>query len=91
MDKEDLRAIQKIVKEEIKPIKVDLDSVKGGLDSVKGDLGEIKGTVDANNASLISIENTIGVYKDALDIERKRVNKHDEHLEIIEGSLDLKP
>jgi chromosome segregation ATPase len=103
MDEKDLKAIQKIVKEEIKPLRVDLDSVKMDLSTVKEDLGtvkeeqgtikedlkEIKETVDANNVSLIKLENTIGLYSDALDIERKRIDKHDERLEVIEESPNL--
>ena len=98
MDEKDLKAIQSIVKKEIEPVKVDLDSVKEGLGSVKEGLGsvkvqlrEIKETVDANNASLITLENTIGVYKDALDVERKRIDRHDTRLEVVEERLDLNP
>lgn len=91
MDEKDLKSIQKIVKEEIKPVKVDLGSVKTDVASAKQEVSEIKETVDANNVSLIKLENTIGVYKDALDVERKRIVRHDERLDVIEENLDLNP
>ena len=88
MDERDLNAIGNVIDkklgEKLHPIKTDLGKVKS-------DLVEIKETVGANNVSLIKLENTIGVYKDALDVERKRIDKHDERFEVIEESLDLNP
>ncbi|HEX7456494.1 MAG TPA: hypothetical protein VF303_03440 [Candidatus Nanoarchaeia archaeon] len=81
MDDEGLKAIGNIIDkkfgEKLSPLKTDLGKVKS-------DLVEIKETVNANNVSLIKLENTIGVYKDALDVERKRIDRHDGRLEVIE-------
>ncbi|MDP2720840.1 MAG: hypothetical protein Q8O75_02775 [bacterium] len=77
MDEEELKALDKLFDKKLTPIKEDLN--------------EIKETVDVNNASLINLENTIGVYSDALDVERKRIDKHDGRLEVIEENLDLNP
>ena len=70
--------------------KGDLKEIEKLINPLKEDLGEVKETVSANNVSLIKLENTIGVYSDALDIERKRIAKHDERLGVIEESLGLK-
>ena len=71
--------------------KDDLKDIENLLKPVKQDLNKIKETVDANNGSLIKLENTIGVYSDALDIERKRIDKHDERLGVVEENLNSKP
>ena len=77
MDEEDLKALDKLFDKKLTPIKEDLN--------------EIKETVDANNSTLINLEKEIKVYMDALDLERKRIDRHDERLEVIEESLDLNP
>ena len=77
MDEEDLKALDKLFDKKLTPIKEDLN--------------EIKETVDANNSTLINLEKEIKVYMDDLDIERKRIDKHDKRLEVIEESLDLNP
>jgi DNA repair ATPase RecN len=64
----------------------------------KGDLKEIgkllkpmDEKLDSHTVSLINLEKEIKAYMDALDVERKRVDKHDDRLEVIEESLDLNP
>ena len=47
--------------------------------------------LDTHTVSLINLEKEIKAYMDALDVERKRVDKHDSRLEVIEESLDLNP
>jgi DNA repair ATPase RecN len=47
--------------------------------------------LDTHTVSLINLEKEIKAYMDALDVERKRIDKHDDRLEVIEESLDLNP
>lgn len=68
---------------------MDEQDLKAIQKMVRGELKEIKETVDANNVSLMKLESTIGIYSDALDIEWKRLDKHDDRLEIVEKSLNL--
>jgi len=70
MDEEDLKAIQKIFRKELKV-----------------EMEPIKETLGANTKSLINLEKEIKAYMDALDVERKRIDRHDERLEVIEESL----
>ncbi|OGM54240.1 hypothetical protein A3F62_04340 [Candidatus Woesebacteria bacterium RIFCSPHIGHO2_12_FULL_44_11] len=62
----------------------DLKAIGGLLDKklepIKEDLLIVKGSV-------IKLENEIKAYMDALDVERKRIDQHDERLEVIEESL----
>ncbi len=74
MDNEDLKAIQKLFRKELKV-----------------EMEPIKETLGANTESLINIEKEIKAYMDALGVERKRIDKHDSRLEIIEESLNLNP
>ena len=78
LTKDDLREFGKL-----------LSPIKKSVNSNTEELKIIKETVDANNASLINLESTIGVYKDALDVERKRINGDDKRLDVIEENLDL--
>ena len=64
---------------------------KGDLKEIKKLLDPIKETQDSHTSSLINLEREIKAYMDALDVERKRVDKHDSRLEVIEESLDLNP
>ncbi len=54
-------------------------------------LQPINDKLDSHTDSLINLEKEIKVYLDALDLERKRIDRHDDRLEVIEESLDLKP
>jgi len=91
LNKSDLKEIEKLldpIKESVNSNTEELKIVKEDLKIVKEDLKEVKETVTANNSSLIKLENNIGGYKDALDVERKRIDKHDDRLEVIEESLE---
>ncbi|MDP2671188.1 MAG: hypothetical protein Q8P13_01870 [bacterium] len=74
MDEKDLQAIQGLLRKELKT----------ELAPMKDDLEEVKETTNANNTSLMNLEKEIGIYNDALDIERKRVDKHEERLAQLE-------
>ncbi|HEY4694633.1 MAG TPA: hypothetical protein VIH52_01560 [Candidatus Nanoarchaeia archaeon] len=76
MDEKDLKAIQGLFRKELKT------ELKKELEPIKADIGVVKGSV-------MNLEKEIGVYMDALDIERKRINTHDGRLEVIEESLGL--
>jgi DNA repair ATPase RecN len=66
----------------------DLEAIGGLLDKkLDQKLQPIQETLDSHTASLIKIEKEIKSYMDALDIERKRIDEHDERLEVIEESL----
>ena len=66
--------------------KDDLKAIEDIVKPIKVDLEEVKETTNANNLSLMSLEKEIGIYSDALDIERKRVDKHEERLSQLEVS-----
>jgi len=71
--------------------KDDLTEIGKLLVPVKEDLGVVKEKLDAHSASLMTLEKEIKAYLDALDVERKRIDRHDGRLEVIEESLDLNP
>lgn len=52
-------------------------------------LEPINEKLDSHTTSLMNLEKEIKSYMDALDIERKRLDKHDGRLEIVEKSLNL--
>ena len=79
MNQEDLKAISGLLDKK-------LDEK---LNPIKTDLVEIKESVEANTASVMNLESEIKAYSDALDIERKRIGKHDASLEVIEERLGL--
>ncbi len=79
MDKGDLKAIQGLFRKEFSE----------ELSPIKAELVEIKETLDSHTVSLMNLEKEIKSYMDALDLERKRVDKHDNRLEVIEESLGL--
>jgi len=54
-------------------------------------LEPINEKLDAHTVSLVNLEREIKAYMDALDLERKRIDRHDKRLEVIEESLDLNP
>ena len=54
-------------------------------------LKPINEKLDAHTVSLVNLEREIKAYMDALDLERKRIYRHDKRLEVIEESLDLNP
>lgn len=87
MDEKDLEAIGNLVDkkldQKLKPLQEDLNGIKE-------DLTEIKETVDSHTVSLMNLEKDIKSYLEALDIESKRIDKHDERLEVIETSLGRK-
>jgi hypothetical protein len=62
---------------------------KGDLKEIKKLLDPIKETQDSHTVSLVNLEREIKAYMGALDVERKRVDRHDERFEVIEESLDL--
>ena len=66
--------------------KDDLKAIEDIVKPIKVDLEEVKETTNANNLSLMSLEKEIGIYSDALDIERKRVDKHEERISQLEVS-----
>ena len=47
--------------------------------------------LDSHTVSLMNLEKEIKVYMNALDVERRRIDKHDSRLGVIEESLDLTP
>lgn len=68
----------------------DLKAIQGLFrKEFKKELNPIKEKLLTHSGSLMRIEKEIGVYKDALDIERKRIDGHDSRLEVIEESLGL--
>ena len=68
--------------------KDDLNSIEK---IVKANLEEVTETTNANAGSLMTIEKEIEAYSDALDVERKRINRHDTRLETVENNLNLTP
>ena len=78
LTKTDLKEIEKIVK-----------PLEKGLAEVKANLKEVTETTNSNAGSLMKIENTIGAYSDALDIERKRIDGHDTRLTKVEETLTI--
>jgi len=60
------------------------------LAPIERNLLEIKESVDTNTGSVMNLEKEIKAYMDALDVERKRIDRHDGRLEVIEDSLGLK-
>jgi DNA repair ATPase RecN len=85
MDKKDLRDFGEVVdrklNQNIKPLKKEFDKVNDKLNVLEE-------KVDSNTAAVMNIEREIKTYMDALDIERKRIDKHDKRLEVIEESLN---
>ena len=78
LTKTDLKAIEKL----IEPVKK-IQAVHSK------ELKKIESKVSTNTGSLMEIENTIGVYRDALDIERKRIDGHDTRLTKVEETLAI--
>lgn len=81
MDEKDLEAIGNLLD---KKLDLKLDEK---LKPLKDGLTEIRETVDSHTVSLMNLEKDIKSYTEALDIERKRVDKHDERFEVIKSSL----
>ena len=81
MDEKDLKSIENLLDKKLD------QKLNQALEPIKNDLTEIKESVDSNTASFTNLEKEIGIYKDALDIERERIDKHDERLEVVEESL----
>ncbi len=80
MDEKDLEAIGNLLDKKL--------DVK--LKPLQNDLIEIKETVDSHTVSLMNLEKDIKSYLEALDVESKRIDKHDERFEVIEASLGRK-
>lgn len=83
MDQEDLKAIGGLLDKKLD------EKFDEKLAPIKKDLGELKESVEANTGSVMKLESEIKSYKDSLDVERKRFDKHDGRLEVIEDSLGL--
>jgi DNA repair ATPase RecN len=64
---------------------------KNDLKEIGKLLEPVNEKLDTHTVSLINLEKEIKAYMDALDVERKRIDKHDDRLEVIEESLDLNP
>ncbi len=77
MDQEDLKALDKLFNRKLNPIGEKLEVIEE--------------KVDSHSVSLINLEKEIKTYMDALDVERKRIDKHDQRLDLVEESLDFKP
>ena len=68
----------------------DLQSLENLLDKKLDEkLQPIKETLDSHTVSLLNLEREIKSYMDALDIERKRIDKTDERVKVIEDSLGV--
>lgn len=126
MTDEDLKKIQKLIKDEIRPVKdivevtkkkVDsqeaplhlstlndrsikdqqsimnekLDDIKSRLDDPDTGLQRINDRLDANTASLMTIEQEIGVYKEMSQINGDNIKKIDRRLNITEEELAINP
>ncbi|OGY23158.1 MAG: hypothetical protein A2172_02145 [Candidatus Woykebacteria bacterium RBG_13_40_15] len=57
--------------------------------ALKEKLEPVNEKLDSHTVSLLNLEKEIKAYMDALDLERKRIDKHDGRLEVIEESLEL--
>lgn len=70
----------------------DLKAIGNLLDKKLGEkldekLQPINDKLDAHSGSLMTLEKEIGIYKDGLDIERKRINEHETRLAKVEETL----
>ena len=102
MDEKDLQALEglldKKLDQKLRPIKETLDSHTKLLKSHTEILNthtEILNThtetLATHTLSLLNLERDIKSYMDALDIERKRIDKSDERVKVIEDSLGVTP
>ena len=57
--------------------------------ALKVKLEPVNEKLDSHTVSLLKLEKEIKAYMDALDVGRKRIDKHDGRLEVIEESLEL--
>ena len=75
--------------QKLKPLneKLGIIDKKVGVLDKKVDVLDEK--VSAHSASLITLEKEIKAYLDALDVERKRIDRQDGRFEVIEESLGL--
>lgn len=78
LTKSDLKEIEKIVK-----------PLSQGLGEVKANLEEVAETTSANAGSLMKIEQEIGAYKEGLQLQKERVDKHEKRLTTVEENLNL--
>ena len=126
MTDEDLKKIQKLIKDEIRPVKdivevkkkkIDsqeaplhlstinvrtikeqqsimnekLDDIKNRLDDPNTGLERINDRLDANTASLMTIEQEIGVYKEMSQVNGDNIKKLDRRLNTAEEELAINP
>ena len=95
MDEKDLQALENLLDkkldEKLQPIKETLDAHTELLNSHTEVLNSHTETLATHTASLLNLERDIKSYMDALDIERKRVDKNDERIKVIEDSLGVNP
>ena len=95
MDEKDLQALEglldKKLDQKLRPIKETLDSHTKLLKSHTEILNTHTETLATHTLSLLNLERDIKSYMDALDIERKRIDKSDERVKVIEDSLGVTP
>lgn len=87
MDEKDLQAIEGLLDKKLQPIKETLDSHTDMLNSHTEKLNVIEEKLDSHTVSFLNLERDIKSYMDALDIERKRIDRTDERVKVIEESL----
>lgn len=91
MDKEDLKTLDRLFDKKLKPINKSLNKHSEKFEAIGEKIEVIGEKLDSHTVSLMNLEKEIKVYMDALDVERKRIDRHDGGLEMIEKSIDLNP
>ncbi len=91
MDENDLKALENLLDKKLHPIRETLDSHTELLNSHTEILNTHTETLATHTLSLLNLEREIKSYMDALDIERKRIDKTDERVKVIEDSLGVTP
>ena len=88
MDEKDLQSLENLLD---KKLDQKLQPIKETLDAHTELLNSHTETLATHTLSLLNLERDIKSYMDALDVERKRIDKSDERIKVIEDSLGATP
>lgn len=87
MDQKDLQAFGNLLD---KKLEEKLESkLEEKLQPIKKDLSEIKETVETHSGTLMRLERDIKVYKEGLQLQTERVDKHEKRLTTVDKNLNL--